>query len=184
MPMDPPRIRGPEDLASYEPPDPRQNEVLPAARKLVERFKGRRAICVVGEEVFAVPQYLRAGLANVMMDYLLQPELARKLAGIAGTTTWSCTACCSARGWRSWPWATTTPARPGPTCRRTHFREFVLPGLTTVVQEIKSPRGHVIKHTDGNIWGIMDQLLSTGLDMLGPLEPAYMPWTRCAGARG
>jgi uroporphyrinogen decarboxylase len=175
VPMDPPRIRGPEDLASYVPPDPRRNEVLPAARKLVERFKGRRAICVVGEEVFAVPQYLRAGLANVMMDYLLEPELARKLAAIARDYHVELYRLLIEEGVEIVALGDDYAGKTGTYMSPAHFREFILPGLATVVREVKGRGAYVIKHTDGNIWGIMDQLLSTGLDVLGPLEPAYMP---------
>jgi uroporphyrinogen decarboxylase len=175
VPMDPPRIREPEDLAAYVPPDPRRNEVLSIAKRLVTRFKGRRAVCVVGEEVFAVPQYLRAGLANVMMDYMLQPELAKKLARIARDYHVELYRLLIAEGVEIVALGDDYAGKTGTYMSPDHFREFVLPGLTTVVKEIKALGGHVIKHTDGNIWGIMDQLLSTGLDMLGPLEPAYMP---------
>jgi uroporphyrinogen decarboxylase len=174
VPMDPPRIRGPEDLASYQPPDPRSNEVLAAARRLVARFKGRRAICVVGEEVFAVPQYLRAGLANVMMDYLLDPGLARKLADLARDYHVELYRLLLDHGVEMVALGDDYAGKTGTYMSPAHFREFILPGLTTVVREIKNRGGYVIKHTDGNIWGIMDQLLSTGLDVLGPLEPACM----------
>jgi uroporphyrinogen decarboxylase len=47
-----------------------------------------------------------------------------------------------------------------------------------VVRAIKEAGGYVIKHTDGDIWKIMDMLISTGVDVLGPLEPAYMDLAR------
>jgi len=174
VPVDPPRIRSLADLRSYQPPDPRDNEVLTAARKLVERFKGRRAICVVGEEVFAVPQYLRAGLANVMMDYVLQPELAKKLAAIARDYHVELYRLLIEAGVEIVALGDDYAGKTGTYMSPSHFREFILPGLSTVVREVKSRGAYVIKHSDGNIWGIMDQLLSTGLDALGPLEPAYM----------
>lgn len=52
-----------------------------------------------------------------------------------------------------------------------HFREFVLPGLAEVVQNIKSHGAYCVKHTDGNIWAILDDIVNTGIDGLGPLEP-------------
>jgi uroporphyrinogen decarboxylase len=64
--------------------------------------------------------------------------------------------------------------KSGPFMSPAHFAEFILPGLTTVVQEIKNAGAYVIKHCDGNVWPIIDMLISTGIDMFGPLEPAYM----------
>jgi uroporphyrinogen decarboxylase len=175
VPIDPPRINSLEELASYVPPDPRANEVIEAARRLVARFKGRRAICVVGEEVFAVSQYLRAGLANLMMDYLLEPELARRLARIGVEYHVELYRILIGEGVEIIALGDDYAGKTGPYMSPRHFAEFILPGLTTVVREIKARGAYCIKHTDGNVWPLFDQLLSTGLDMLGPLEPAYMP---------
>ena len=62
--------------------DPQVSPVLGYAEKLVKRFKGKRAIAVVGEVSFAPVQNLRAGLENLMIDYIERPDLVRKLAQI------------------------------------------------------------------------------------------------------
>lgn len=174
VPIEPPRIERLEDLADYEPPDPGDNEVIESARKLVKRFKGKRAICAVGEAVFAVSQYLRAGLANLMMDYILQPELAQRLARIGVDYHVELYRRLLEEGVEIIALGDDYAGKTGPYMSPAHFQQFILPGLTTVVRDIKSRGGYVIKHTDGNIWPIMDMLIETGLDMLGPLEPAHM----------
>jgi len=174
VPLDPPRISSVEDLAGYVPPDPLANEAVQKARELVARFKHRKAICVVGEDVFAVSQYLRAGLANLMEDYILQPELARRLARIGVEYHVELYRRLIAEGVEIIALGDDYAGKTGPYMSPHHFAEFILPGLTTVVREIKARGAYCIKHTDGNIWPLFDQLLSTGLDMLGPLEPAYM----------
>ena len=129
VPMDPPRIAGPGGPGLLRAAGPARNEVLAAARKLVERFKGRRAICVVGEEVFAVPQYLRAGLANVMMDYVLQPELARKLAAIARDYHVELYRLLIDAGVEIVALGDDYAGKTGTYMSPAHFREFILPGL-------------------------------------------------------
>jgi uroporphyrinogen decarboxylase len=52
-----------------------------------------------------------------------------------------------------------------------HFREFVNPYNKMLVD-----RGHelglkVVRHSDGNLWSLLDMLLATGYDGLNPLEP-------------
>jgi len=172
VPIEPARIRTLEDLSAYEPPDPNDNEVIEAARGLVKRFKGKRAVCAVGEAVFAVSQYLRAGLANVMMDYILQPELARRLAQIGVDYHVELYRRLLYEGVEIIALGDDYAGKTGPFMSPAHFQQFILPGLQTVVREIKNRGGYVIKHTDGDIWPIMDLLIGTGLDMLGPLEPA------------
>ena len=51
-----------------------------------------------------------------------------------------------------------------------HFEEYILPGFTQVVQECRRLGAYVIKHTDGDIWGIMDMMAGAGLHGFGPLE--------------
>jgi len=41
-----------------------------------------------------------------------------------------------------------------------------------VVAAIKAEGGYCIKHTDGNIWSIIGAIVESGVDCLGPLEPA------------
>ena len=52
-----------------------------------------------------------------------------------------------------------------------HFRRFVLPSLRKAVASVKALGAACIKHTDGNIWPIIDDIVETGVDALGPLEP-------------
>jgi len=108
------------------------------------------------------------------MDYVLAPELAKKLAAIARDYHVELYRLLIDAGVEIVALGDDYAGKTGTYMSPAHFREFILPGLTTVVREVKNRGAYVIKHTDGNIWGIMDQLLSTGLDMLGPLEPAYM----------
>jgi uroporphyrinogen decarboxylase len=174
VPLDPPRIAFIEDLAGYVPPDPLANEAVKKARELVARFKHKKAICVVGEDVFAVSQYLRAGLANLMEDYLLQPELARRLARIGVEYHVELYRRLIDDGVEIIALGDDYAGKTGTMMSARHFEEFVLPGLRTIVAEIRRKGAFCIKHTDGNIWGILPQLFSAGVDALGPLEGPYM----------
>ncbi|NLX96097.1 MAG: hypothetical protein GXY83_07970 [Rhodopirellula sp.] len=52
-----------------------------------------------------------------------------------------------------------------------HFKEFILPGLQRCVDAAHEAGAYVVKHTDGNIMGILDMVVGTGIDALNPLEP-------------
>jgi uroporphyrinogen decarboxylase len=174
VPMEPPRIQTIEDFAGYDPPDPEKAPVLKYAEKLCDRFKGKRAVAVVGEAVFAPSQNLRGGLTNLMMDYLLQPEVVKRLAHVAADYHIELYRKLIDMGVEIIILGDDYAGKTGPFMSPTHFGEFILPGLSRVVKEIKNCGAYCIKHTDGNIWSILDMLIGTGLDMLGPLEPAYM----------
>ena len=172
--MPPARIEDEADLACYDPPDPSRAPVLKYAKQLVKRFKGKRAIVVVGEDCFAHAQYLRAGLANLMIDFALRPDFVQKLVRIGVDYHVELYRKLIAEGVEIILMGDDYAGNQGTFMSPKHFEKFILPGLGTIVQAVKDAGGFTIKHTDGDIWKIMDLLISTGIDVLGPLEPAYM----------
>ena len=54
-----------------------------------------------------------------------------------------------------------------------HFREFISPHMKTVCDELHSycPKVRIYCHICGNIMPIMEDLIATGLDCIGPLDP-------------
>jgi len=51
------------------------------------------------------------------------------------------------------------------------FRRFVAPYLTRAVREVHDRGGVVIKHTDGNLMGVLDQIVAAGPDALHSIDP-------------
>jgi uroporphyrinogen decarboxylase len=52
-----------------------------------------------------------------------------------------------------------------------HFRDLFAPALKRVVGGFKSLGLLVIKHTDGNLWPIIDMIVDSGIDCLDPIDP-------------
>ena len=172
VPVRPPRIETEEDLASYRPPDPALSPVIEKIRKLKARYPhGEKAICCVGESGWAPAVFLRGGLENLLLDFALRPEFVKDLMKIG--TEYYCEL-----------YRLAVPAgadivllgddysdKNGPMMSPKHFAELILPSDAAVVSAVKSAGAYCIKHTDGDIRMIMDDLVGTGLDCLGPLEP-------------
>ena len=172
VPAKPARIETSEDLARYDPPDPAKSPVPAKIRALKERFPaGEKAIAVIGESGWAPAVFLRGGLENLLMDFGLRPEFAKDLMSIG-------------RDYYSELFRLTAEAgadivflgddysdKNGPMMSPAQFEEIILPADAAVVAAIKRTGAYCIKHTDGDIRKIMDMLVGTGLDCLGPLEP-------------
>ena len=172
VPTKPPRIETQQDLASYKPPDPSKSPVIEKIRKLKQKYpNGAKAICCVGESGWAPAVFLRGGLENLLMDFALRPEFVKDLMKI-GTEYYSEL------------YRLVVPAgadivllgddysdKNGTMMSPAQFAELILPSDAAVVSAIKKAGAYCIKHTDGNIRAIMDWLVDTGLDCLGPLEP-------------
>jgi uroporphyrinogen decarboxylase len=115
--------------------------------------------------------FLRGGLENLLLDFGLRPDFVRDLMKIG--TEYYC---------ELFPLAIQAGAdivllgddysdKNGPMMSPRQFNELILPCDTAVVAAIKNAGAYCIKHSDGDIRKIMDQLVGTGLDCLGPLEP-------------
>jgi len=166
----PVRIDSEADLASYTPPDPADPSIISSVREMVNRFKGKKALVFVGEDTFAAPQYLRGGLENLLIDFKLNPSLPERLARIVEEYHIQLYRRVIKEGIEIILLGDDYAGKTGLLVSPADFQRFILPGLSRIVKEIKKAGAFCIKHTDGNIWQIMDMLVGTGLDCLGPLQ--------------
>ncbi len=164
------RIQSEKDLISYTPPDPNDSAILNSVREVVNRFKDKKAIIFVGEAVFAPSQYLRGGLENLLVDYKLNPNLVRKLSKITMEYHVELYRRVIREGVEIILLGDDYAGNTGTIMSPADFEHFILPGFRTVVREIKNAGAYCIKHTDGNIQKILDMIVGTGIDALGPLQ--------------
>jgi uroporphyrinogen decarboxylase len=164
-------IKAREDLERFRVPDPRRDPLLKAVRRTVRRFKGRRAILMLGRAVFATSWNLY-GLERLLESYILDPEMAESIGRLAVDYNRELHRLAIREGVDLIVLGDDYAHKTGTIMSPAHFRRFILPGLTQVVQDIKEAGGLCVKHTDGNIWAILEDLVATGIDGIGPLEPA------------
>ncbi len=60
----------------------------------------------------------------------------------------------------------------GPVMGPQRFGEFVLPGLIRQAEAVHTRGGYFIKHTDGNVWSILDMLVEAGIDGWHGIQPS------------
>jgi uroporphyrinogen decarboxylase len=60
----------------------------------------------------------------------------------------------------------------GPVMGPERFREFILPGLIRQAEAVHARGGVFIKHTDGNVWSILDMLVDAGIDAWHGIQPS------------
>ena len=59
----------------------------------------------------------------------------------------------------------------GPFMGAQRFREFVLPGIVRQAEAVHAKGGYFVKHTDGNLWSILDALTEAGIDAWHGIQP-------------
>ena len=160
-----------DDLDGYSAPDPESDTRLATLEEAVRRFKGERAIVFLCHEAFEFSHYLRGGLKNLLVDYYRRKSLARRLAKIIIRYKTQVLKRAIDLGADVALTGDDYCNRVGPLMSVDHFKEFVLPYLQKMVDTAHRRGVPFIKHTDGNIWPILDLLEKSGIDAIDPLEP-------------
>lgn len=163
-------IKSAADLEKYIPPDPNDEAMVADVRVAAERYKGKKFIAYLTRCDFMSSADIR-GLPELLMDFVENPELAH---GVLKTINdYFCTLARRAieAGADGVVLADDWAFNTGPFMSPAQFREFVLPYFQRAVKTIQDAGGYAIKHSDGNIWPIIDMTVDTGIDGLNPIQP-------------
>jgi uroporphyrinogen decarboxylase len=169
-PMEGP-IRSRQDLKHYTPPDPDAPHRLRSLREAVQRFKGRKAIVFLTHDGFEFPHYLRGGMENLLVDYIDDPDLAHTLAELVNDYKIRLMRRAIREGADAIVSGDDYATAHGLMMSPAHFRQFILPYLKRSIDAAHEMGVPFIKHTDGNIWSILDMMVEAGIDGIDPIEP-------------
>ncbi len=158
-------------LETYKMPDPYDPKRLATLRATVKKFKGKKAIIFAVHHGLIYPIFIR-GFENYLMDYYLNPDFAKKLAMMVNDYFVELEKQAIEIGADIITDGEDYCGKDGLFMSMEHFREFVLPGLRNVIKVAKDNNIPFIKHSDGNLWPILDLLVEEGIDAINPIEPA------------
>jgi uroporphyrinogen decarboxylase len=158
------------DFERYTPPDPHESWRFTAVEDTVEKYKGHKAVIVHLNDVFSLPRYLM-GMQDLLMAIVMEPELVKALVEMSVTINLELAKEVVTRGAKIVYTGDDYAYNKGPLMSPKHFREFFYPGLCRVMGGYKELGLYVIKHTDGNLWPIIDMIIDSGIDCLDPIDP-------------
>ncbi|MEJ2413471.1 MAG: uroporphyrinogen decarboxylase family protein [Anaerolineales bacterium] len=158
------------DFERYQPPDPRAPGRYQSIEKAVEKYGGRRAVIVHLNDVFTLPRYLM-GMEDLLKAIIKDPELVKSLVDLSVDVNLELAKEVAQRGVKIVFTGDDYAYNTGPLMSPAHFRELFYPGLKRVIQGFKELGLYVIKHSDGNLWPILDMIIDSGIDCLDPIDP-------------
>jgi len=164
-------IRSEKDLDTYRPPDPDAEYGYKSVREAVKRFKAEKAIVFLGHEAFEYSWYLLGGMDKLFINYIENPEFVKRLSEVAWSYQSRLLENMAQVGVDILLTGDDYAGKTGPLMSPRHFREFILPYLQKAVDIAHQHGLPFIKHTDGNLWKILDMIVDTGIDGLHPNEP-------------
>jgi len=159
-----------DHLKGYHPPLPRKNPLLKAISHARRRFPDR-AVTVVSRNDFAASWFL-CGMDVLMISFLNEPDFADSLFAMVSEYYCELYRLCLRAGADVIYLTDDYAYKTGTLMSREHFKRFILPWLKKGVKAIHDEGGLCIKHSDGDLSGILDLIADAGFDGIGPLEPA------------
>jgi len=167
-------IRGPiatkDDMGGYEFPDPDAPHRLGVLPGLVEKARGELAINFHSRVAFMWSVYLM-GMDNLFITMAVDPGFAHELFQRVADINIRIIRRAVRAGADTVSLGDDYCANKGPMMSPKMFREFLLPHLKRAVDVIHEEGAKCIKHCDGNLWPILDDMVDTGIDAINPLEP-------------
>jgi uroporphyrinogen decarboxylase len=159
-----------EDAQRYQTPDPDAPHRLGKLPDLVARYKGKRAICFHHRAAFMWSAYL-VGLDNLLLNFLMEPKLVEVLMDKVLACNMRIVQRAIRAGAEVIILGDDYAGNKGPMMSPTHFRQFILPRLKKMVDLIHAEGAFCIKHSDGNLYPILEDIVSAGPDGINPVEP-------------
>lgn len=163
-------------VSHYQPPDPQRPELYHEARQAIEQFKHEYWIVgVTVTTIFECAWALR-GYAQLMMDFLLNPDIAHHILDIPYHYHLSAAKNLVEMGVDMIWVGDDIGAQHQMLISPAAWRQFLKPRLADFISEIKAinPSLKVAYHSDGTIYPIIPELIEIGVDVLNPVQPACM----------
>jgi uroporphyrinogen decarboxylase len=164
-------VRTMADLDRLRPPDPHRDPVLAAVRETARRVRGRRAVAVVATADFSAAWNL-CGMERLLTSFIDEPSFARRIGEIVLAYHVAFARLAVREGAEVVVLSDDYAHKTGTLMSPVQFREFVLPLLSEAVRSARAAGARCVKHTDGDVRAILDDIVGTGVDAVGPLEPA------------
>lgn len=173
MPIDGP-IKEISDLRGFDMISKLKVEDFAGVQYVVDKAGTEKAHFVSITDPFKVSWRRRGSMQNLLTDFLLDPDLVHALARMS--TDFDMAAIDIAR-----QVGVDVMIVPGDLAGEyttimspEHYREYIKPYHREIVEHAHRSGAKIVKHTDGNIWSILDDLLEVGFDGIHPIQPQCM----------
>ena len=163
-------VAGMDDLASWDPPDPEAPWRLGQLPDLVAQYRGDRAVMLHHRAAFMWSAFV-TGLDNLLLSFAVDPEFAHALMDRVLEANIAMVRRAIRAGAEIVVLGDDYAHNHGPMMSPAHFEEFIFPRLRRMVEVIHEEGALTIKHSDGNLWPILDMIVDSGTDAINPLEP-------------
>ncbi|MGQ9543199.1 MAG: uroporphyrinogen decarboxylase family protein [Candidatus Bathyarchaeia archaeon] len=168
-------VHTPEDLERFEPPDGYDPDITEMMDRIMNPLKGHD-IVTMGQchSGWHMAFQARGGIDKISVDFYKNPNFARKLFNKISEACARIAEAMVEAGVDILFVTDDYADNHGPLISPRLFREYELPCLRRIVDIGKKHGVPVLKHSDGNLYPILKDIIDTGISGLHPIEPGAM----------
>jgi uroporphyrinogen decarboxylase len=171
MPIQGP-IKDAADLRAYKMRAPAEGDFL--LLNVLRAALPERAAVFHLQETFKISWSLRGAMQNLLMDYILNPQLAHDLARVTTDYTLAVVEIAIKKGADAIVMDGDLAFNPGPIMSPAHYDEFIGPYHKEIVALAHRHGRKIFKHSDGNLTPLIPNLIAAGFDGIHPIQPQCM----------
>ncbi len=125
-------------------------------------------------DTFKLSWKLRGGMETLLWDFVRDPQLVHALARATTDATVATVRGAAEAGADVLLMEGDLAANKAPIFSPAHFREYVKPYYAEIVAAAHDCGLPIVKHSDGNMWPLMEDLVEIGFDGYNPIQPQCM----------
>jgi uroporphyrinogen decarboxylase len=162
-------LKGPDNLRNYRPPEPKPEHLL-LLNLAKDRFKDSKALFWLMRGTYVLSWRL-VGMENLMLKMFDDPKFVHHIAQLTLEFNLKQLELLVQAGVDVLVIEDDIADKNSTIISPKHFSEFINPYNRKIVKRAHELGLKVVRHSDGNLWPILDLLIETGYDGLNPLEP-------------
>ncbi len=163
-------VQDESDLKKITVPDPDADYRFDDIRDAMDELKGEKAVVIRLRDVFSQPRDLM-GFENFLMGFYTQPDLVSRIMEMSVDYNTRLAENVKSIGGEIIVVGDDIADSKSLLISPELYREMVKPHFNRLIRKFKDLGLYVIKHTDGNIMDVIDDLIDSGIDCLDPIDP-------------
>ena len=163
-------IKSEADLDKLTVPDPDAEYRYDTIKRVLSEVGDEKAVIIKVRDVFSQPRDLM-GFEEFLVSLYTQPDIVKKLVEIS--VDYNSRVAKNARelGGEIIVTGDDIAQNSGLLISPEMYREFFYPYYKKLVHRFKEMGYYVIKHTDGDIMEVIEDIIDTGIDCIDPIDP-------------
>ena len=173
FPVDGP-IKDRSDIRGFDMVSKLHADDFSRVRYVIEKIGPSRAHMVSITDPFKVSWRRRGGMQNLLVDYMMDPGLVHDLARVATDFDMAAVDLAVQAGADVIIVPGDLAGEETTLMSPEHYREYIKPYHREIVEHAHAKGVKIVKHSDGNVWPILEDFLEVGFDGVHPIQPQCM----------